>query len=338
VKHLRKGRAHDEKRSARWLRGLRHGLALKQAGAAHVLVVAAREGDIYEDLAFCSDPGQAPDQAGVDLLVRVNQNRCLAAEDGGSGCGPDGGPGPAAGGKLFERAQALELSGEMRVKLAASSGRKARQAVLRYGFCPVEIARPGGRASARERAALPERVRMSLIVTREQNPPRGREPASWMLLTSQAVTSEAEAETMIRAYRQRWVIEQLFRTLKTQGFGVQGCQTGRAALEKLVTAAVIAAIQVMQLVQARDGRGKRPVSDAFAPGELPLLAALNESLQGATWKQKNPHPPDRLAWAAWIIARLGGWDGYDGKPGPIVMYNGLRNFRMTALGWNTRNV
>ena len=224
----------------------------------------------------------------------------------------------------------------------AAPGRKARQAVLAYGFSPVEIARPTMRASAAERAALPERVRLSLVVTREQAPPRGTAPASWMLLTSQPVTTAAEAEAMIRAYRQRWAIEQLFRTLKSRGFGVQDCRMDRAALQKLVTAALIAAIQVMQLVRARvmsrDGGTHRPPDDVFTAADLPVLEALNASLQGRTRRQRNPHPPDDLAWAAWIIARLGGWDGYYGRPGPIVILTGLKNFRMIAHGWNIRDV
>ena len=317
TKHRRRSLAHDEKRSARWLRGLGHGLALLRAGAGHVLVVADREGDIYEDFAFACDPAHA----GLDLLVRAAQDRCLAD-----------------GGRLFAFAGALDCADEITVDLAAAPGRKARQAIVRYGYSPVAIARPQGQATPGERDALPADVRLSLIVTREENPPKGYPPASWILLTSEPVTSAAAAETMIRAYRHRWIIEQLFRTLKSKGFGIDTARMAYAALEKLATAAVIAAIRVMQLVQARDNAAGRPIGDVFGPAEVPLLEALNSSVQGATARQRNPHPPGSLAWAAWIIARLGGWDGYYGKPGPITMYNGLRDFNAAMLGWTTRDV
>ena len=38
-----------------------------------------------------------------------------------------------------------------------------------------------------------------------------------------------------------------------------------------------------------------------------------------TEKQKNTYPKGTLAFVAWVFARLGGWTGYYGKPGPIVM-------------------
>jgi hypothetical protein len=47
-----------------------------------------------------------------------------------------------------------------------------------------------------------------------------------------------------------------------------------------------------------------------------LLEALPADLGGATARQRNPHPPGTLAYAAWVIARLGGWTGYYGNPAP----------------------
>jgi hypothetical protein len=42
-----------------------------------------------------------------------------------------------------------------------------------------------------------------------------------------------------------------------------------------------------------------------------------------------------LKWASWIIARLGGWKGYDskGKPGIIVLKRGLDRFYDIYYGW-----
>ena len=61
-------------------------------------------------------------------------------------------------------------------------------------------------------------------------------------------------------------------------------------------------------------------------------------LEGKTDKQKNPHPKGSLAYAAWVFARLGGWTGYYGKPGPIVMLRGLTQFHAIKHGWSFRNV
>jgi hypothetical protein len=45
-----------------------------------------------------------------------------------------------------------------------------------------------------------------------------------------------------------------------------------------------------------------------------------------TERQKNPNQKGRLAHAAWVMARLGGWTGYYGKPGPVVMLRGMLRF------------
>ncbi|SDE78559.1 hypothetical protein SAMN05216337_10351, partial [Bradyrhizobium brasilense] len=76
------------------------------------------------------------------------------------------------------------------------------------------------------------------------------------------------------------------------------------------------------------------------PSEIDALTALNQQLEARNRRLKNPHPSDRLAWAAWIIGRIGGWDGYPSSkpPGPITFKNGLDYFRAVALGWSLRNV
>ena len=42
-----------------------------------------------------------------------------------------------------------------------------------------------------------------------------------------------------------------------------------------------------------------------------------------------------MSWTSWIIARLGGRNGYasESPPGPIVMLCGLQNFESQYEGW-----
>ncbi len=96
----------------------------------------------------------------------------------------------------------------------------------------------------------------------------------------------------------------------------------------------------MQLVQARDGKTGQQAAIVFAPGEIAALTRLIRELEGTTQAQKNPHPPRSLAWAAWAIAKLGGWDGYKSSrpPGPITFANGLRHFKAIAKGWALRDM
>ena len=102
----------------------------------------------------------------------------------------------------------------------------------------------------------------------------------------------------------------------------------------------LAASVTLQLTQAREGKGHEPASNAFDETPIQVLEKRNDKVQGKTQLQKNPHARRTLAWAAWIIAKLGGWDGYpSSKPaGPITLRNGLEYFQAIARGWALRDV
>ena len=309
----RRERDFAQKQSRRWLEGAEHAAELAAAGAACVTVVEDREGDIYED--FACKP------AGVEMLVRAGQDRRL--EDGS---------------RLFAKPEMLPEAGRMSVDLPAAPGRPARAAVLALRFCPVEIARPKHRKRPAA-AALPKSVALTLVEAHEIDPPADGTAAHWRLLTTHSVNDVADARRIVGFYRQRWTIEQLFRTLKTKGFNVEALrQAEDGPFEKLVAASLIAATTVLQLVRERDGIGKRPLQDAFDPEDRLALEAISADLEGKTARQKNPHPRGSLAFASWVLARLGGWTGYYGKPGPIVMLQGLIRFHAIKHGWNLRNV
>jgi hypothetical protein len=307
----RKERNFTEKDSRRWLDGAERASALADAGAACVTVVEDREGDIYECFAF--------KPANVEKLVRAGQDRALAD-----------------GTLLFSKADAWDEAGRMGVELPAAPGRKARTAELSIKFGAIEINRPASRKASDN---LPKAVAITLVIGQEINPPEAEEAATWFLLTTHRVTDIADARRIIGFYRLRWTIEQLFRTMKTKGFDVEALrQEQDGPLENLVTAILIAAIRVMQLVSERDGKTKRLLSDVLDPDDQPTLERVCRSLEGKTAKQKNPHALGSLAYAAWVFARLGGWTGYYGKPGPIVMLRGLTQFHAIKHGWTIRDV
>ena len=307
----RRQRAFAEKDSRRWLSGAESASALVEAGAACVTVIEDREGDIYECFAFKPAP--------VEKLVRAAQDRRLA--DGTC---------------LFAKADEWNEAGRMAVDIPAAPGRKARQAELSVRFGKVEILRPKSRQVSGD---LPQSITVTLVIGREINPAKGEAPALWFLITTHQVNDIADARRIIGFYRLRWTIEQLFRTMKTKGFDVEALrQEQDGPLEKLVTAILMAAIKVMQLVAEREGKARRLLTDVFDPGDQPALERVCQSLEGKTEKQKNPHPKGSLAYAAWVFSRLGGWTGYYGKPGPIVMLRGLTQFHAIKHGWSLRDV
>jgi len=307
-KAARRKKPIAEKESRRWLDAADRSAEVC-AAAARLTMIGDRENDIFQ--AFALRPATA------DLLVRAAHDRAL--EDGG---------------KLFAHIDALPVAGRAELDLPARPGRKARQAQVAVRFATAQLARP--RNGLRE--GLPESLAVTVVDVREAAPSAGESPVHWRLLTTHAVTDAAEAFAIADLYRRRWAIEQLFRTLKTQGFDIEGLLVGdEAPLRNLVMATLVAAVSVQQLVHARDGETAapgplRPITDAFEAEDQPLLEAFCARLEGKTQRQKNPHPRGSLAYGAWVCARLGGWTGYYGKPGPIVMLEGWLYFQAAKHG------
>ena len=306
----RRKRATAAKELQRWLDGAQQaGEVLAQA--ASITVVSDRESDFYELFA------QRP--ANVQLIVRACQNRRIEA--------PAEEP---ANGLLFSFIDRLPEQGRFVVTIPAAPGRKARTAELALRYAPVALRKPLHGADP----ALPATVAVTLVDVREPSvPPAGNEPLHWRLLTTHSVTTLGQARRVIDLYRLRWIIEEFFRTLKTAGFDIEAADISEPqAMINFVAAATIAAVTVKQLVQARDGNTDQRLTDAFDPDDQPILEAVSLKLAGKTERQRNPHPKGSLAFAAWVIARLGGWTGYYGKPGPRVMRRGLQDFRAIKYG------
>jgi hypothetical protein len=89
------------------------------------------------------------------------------------------------------------------------------------------------------------------------------------------------------------------------------------------------------LVNERDGIASRPLQDVFDAEDQPALEAVSATLEGKTEKQKNPHPTGSLAYATWVCAWPPPSQGQNyGKPGPVVILQGLPRFKAIWHGWN----
>jgi hypothetical protein len=304
----RRSRATRDKESQRWIdTAARAGEVL--ASARSITCVSDRESDIYEH--FTARPSN------VHLVVRACQDRLIAAEA------------TEASALLFGFIDSIPEQGHFSVEIPAAPGRKARPAELAVRFTAVALRRPLHGAPS-----LPATVTVMVVDVRETSAPAdGSRPVHWRLLTTHDVNSLDAARRIVELYRLRWTIEEYFRTLKTAGFEIEDADLSNPrAMMNLVAAASIAAVTVMQLVKGRDGADQRGLNDAFEPGDQRILEAVCERLEGNTLRQKNPHPKGTLAFAAWVVARLGGWTAYYGKPGPKVMHLGLEAFQRIKFG------
>lgn len=301
-----------DKESQRWVTTAEQA-AQVLAKANTITVINDREGDFYAHWAHT--PGD-----NVELLSRVMHDHRLVE-----------------GGTLRKKVARLPFCAKAVIELPKRIDRDARKAHLSLRFGAVTLQRPENTPDK----DLPESIGLNFVEIVELHPPKGAEPVHWLLLTTHEIASAADAWQIVAWYKLRWTIEQLFRSMKSQGLQIEDSQLRSAdRLKKLVAIGAKAAAIVIQLVQARNGPESLPACFVFSAEEIEVIEALNKSLQGKTQLQKNPHPPNTLARAAWVIAKLGGWSGYASHrpPGPITFHNGLARFQTLAGAWAIPNV
>lgn len=316
TRHEKKSDHHKrrlvEKESYRWIETAQTARNVLSE-AAMITVIGDREEDFFG--AWAHVPADR-----VHLLTRLMNDHAVVG-----------------GGSVRRQAGLVAFADCRTVELRERATRKARKATLALRFGTAVLKRPKNTPDR----DLPASVAVSFVEVIEENPPKDTPAVHWMLLTTHRVQTVDDAWKIVSWYKQRWIIEQFFRVLKSQGLNIEDSALATAQrLEKLVAIAAKAAAIIIQLVQARDRADHQPADLAFSASEIATLAALNRTLEGKTVLQKNPHPAASLSWAAWVIAKLGGWDGYKSSrpPGPITFHDGLTQFRAMAAGWALRDL
>jgi len=295
-------RAPEDKESACWLEGSRTaGRVLDQA--TQVISVSDRESDIWSH--FAHRP------AHVELTVRARHDRSL--EDGAT---------------LFKALADEPTLIVTTVKVAPRGpGDKGRLAKVELRAGQIRVRRPSTAPRTDPKVLL-----LGLVEAIERDAPPGVEPLRWRLITTLPVATAEDAQDVVRIYRLRWRIEEVFRTLKRDGLALEETQVQDSKhLFHLSALAMGAAVRIIQLVDARDG-SSRPMSDVLDPELQSNVALLVRSREGATPRQKNLHPPGSLAWLSWVVARYGGWNCYYKPPGPKTMARGWERFAATLAG------
>lgn len=300
----------EEKESYRWLdSAIKSKKVLKNASM--ITFLSDRESDIYEYLYRIPDKN-------THIILRSRGDRILHN-----------------GSYITAYVDSQKESGQLAFTLPREirSNRNKRDVKLSVKYTKMVLKRPRKCSDKQS----PESLEMTMVSAKEIAPVDNKKPIAWYLLTSHEVNSYDDAVKIIEWYRARWQIEQLFRTLKRKGLDIESSQvTEQASLEKLAVLALIAAIRIMQLVLARDGNTGQSATDLFSQSEIEFMEKLIPTMEGKTQIQKNPHPKNKLAWASWLVARLGGWKGYsksESPPGPNTMRYGLEVFQSMHTGW-----
>lgn len=303
-----------ESESKKWEIGVK-GSIEKLRGVSRITCIHDREDDDYQSL--CNIAGME-----VDFIVRGRNNRLLYTEKGAQ-----------EKQYLFEEVAKTDCAGTYTFEVAEDNRkqRKGRKATMEVRYMQARIQRPSNIY-----CPYPAYLDVWVIDAKEHadSVPDGEAPIHWVLITNIQVSDMETAFTIIMWYRWRWLIEQLYRILKSAGLNIEDCGLDSIEeIQKLCILALPAALNVLQLTYSEKS-DQMQITSVFEAEKVALLEHLNPSLEGNTAKQKNPYPQRSIAWSKWVIARLGGWDPAESRPaGVITIFNGIKRFNEMYLGW-----
>ncbi len=274
--------------------------------AQSVIIVQDREGDFFEQFAAARQDGK------FFLLIRSNHNRLL---DNGI--------------KLWDYIDKQPVIGSYTILLSnhpKGKPAKQRQATIQVKAAKVKLKKPRLKATS-----LPlSSVELTVIEAREVNS-NCETPVLWRLYTTWPVNTFEDACQIIEWYSCRWFIEEVFKVLKKECFDIEASELESGwAIRKLTLMMLDSIVKLFQMAIAYDTpEGEVPdTATMFDTEETACMQKINQKIQGKTKQLSNPFNQQRLTWAFWILARLGGWKGYSSqrKPGFATLLKGLKIF------------
>jgi hypothetical protein len=297
-------KTRETKESDRWLEMANEVDELTQH-RARVIHVADREADSYRFLASLQERN-------AEFVIRASHLERVLAD-----------------GRSLEQTTddvKLRLIREVSLsKRTAQQGRRSshparsrRTATLLIGTTSITI-----KGSWATPVRDSQELKLHVVRVWEPEPPDGEQPIEWHLLTNLPIATHQQLELVIDAYRSRWLIEELFKALKS------GCGFEKLQLESLD--ALLNAFAVMLPVAARllalrhvaRLNPERPASDVLTPLQIRVLRVYKNTA-------RMPLVTARDAMLA--VARLGGHIKNNGDPGWVVLGRGYQDLLTLEQG------
>lgn len=303
----------EQKESYKWIEVSKQTETALANVVESMVIIQDREGDIYEQFALTLDKR-------TDLLIRSRGDRRLAD-----------------GSKLFNCLSDQPSMGDYKLFIPAKATRPKRTAAIEVRYKEVEMIRPH-----HKNKEINSSVKLYLVEAKETNY-NGSDKICWRLLTTIPVISTEIAMLCIEWYSWRWIIEEVFKILKKEGYNIESSELEYALSVKKMCLLIMETTIKLFLMRLAYAEPEIDISaDAcFTNEEQQFLEHQITHLEGKTSKQKNPHRNKDLKRYVWAIARLGGWKGYESKrhPGITTIWTGLKYFKAAFQGWEIhRNV
>jgi hypothetical protein len=282
------------KESDRWVEGYERVAEMaERCPQSRLVYVADREGDMLSLMAK-SQALNTP----ADWLVRARHNRKLSTEE-----------------KLWDRVDKQKVMSRISFIKPRRKGEKSRQVQQEIKVLRCTFPHKGK-----------EGIEVTLVQAKEMNPPKGKSPLVWRLLSNRLVENEAQARELIDWYRCRWEIEMFFDVLKI-GCKVEKLQLAKKErIEKALVMAMIITWRVMYLMRLGRVCPDLPAELIFDPLEWKSSYVLLEK----TIPKKAP----TLNTVLRNLATLGGFLGRksEGDPGAKSIWVGFQRIQDCVFG------
>lgn len=314
----------EEKESFRWLETYQQACHVaEEVPQTQIICVADSEADIYEVIEAASEDGRP------DFIIRACQDRALKnpshAEDSVEG---------EQSNHLRDRVMQTEAlytatinvrGREAKVSNETRGRRQPRES--RTAEVEVRAARVRLRAPWRSGRKMKD-VEVNVVLVSEVNPPEGDTPVEWILLTSLPIDSEELVRLVIQYYQVRWMIEILFRTLKS------GCRVESRRFEKLERLEPCLAVYLIVTWRTLFAcRMARELPDVSC--EAVFESQEWKSVHCVVHKTTPPTTPPTLQTMVRMVAQLGGYVNRkrSDEPGPQTVWLGLQRMHDLANCW-----
>lgn len=298
----RNQRSIAEKESQRWLEGVRKAEAALP-DHPHVVVIGDREADIYELFAM-------PRRERTDLLVRVRDWRRRVEH-------PEK--------YLGKAVRSSPPRAELRVELPRADSHPGREATLTVRWQEITLRRPANHTEP----AAEEPVRLWFLLAEEESAVPGHAPLKWLLASTLAIHTEADAIRLLDWYLYRWRIEQYHFVLKS-GCRIESrqLQTAERMEAAIATYSIIAWRLLWLTYEARES----PHTECTKVFETDEWQVAHRVVHPHA---PLPAEPPTLSTAMGWIARLGGHLGRknDGPPGVKTLWRGLSRLVDLVAGY-----
>jgi len=300
--------AQGQKEMSRWLKGIKSS-SKRLSNEINSIHVMDREGDCYELI-------EQLNREGEQFVIRGFHNRLTTKNN-----------------KSLEQAQMSPVRAKRTVTLSPRKSsplptvskrypaRRCRKAQLEISAKSIMIKRPRENQKDQD---IEKECPINIIHVSENNCPKGQEPVSWYLLTNEPIDTVNQILFIVDAYRARWLIEELFKAIKT------GCQYQKlqyesyGALLRILGIYLPVAWFILRLRYLSGIKEDMPASQIFNHEQLLIIRTMFNQMMS-----KNITIREALL----VVAKKGGHVKNNGDPGWLVLARGMHELLLMEQGF-----